>query len=573
MITRKKEKILWLLLFILWPLALWTSFQFYFVNIEGQYIDILIFAILICTVALFPITINDYAIFFVNGISIVVFLVFGLFVEIVLIQIALIVVIISTGIGNRELFRLPLNMLSFMFISIISAEVFYVLGGQHGLITYRSLGDIFPILCYALALFMINQFFNKLIDVYFYKRKIKIFDKGFKWEVTTLLLILPVGFVLYLLYSYLGSAGIIFVGIPFIFITVILKLLYSYQEVNDYLKKAGEVGHRLTKRLKINEVHDIFIKEITRLFPIDYAYIYMVLDDENLELVHFHDVQENKVSPFKMVKYDEAFSGKVWSSRQPILYKNAKEWSTLKNSKIPKNTESVLSLPIEYGDSIIGVVTVVSNQKRAFENIHYQILNIITNHLGVATENAKNLENIMEKGEVDGLTKLYNYEYFIRKLNEFSEVVHKIKRQDPFSLLLLDLDHFKRVNDNYGHEAGNEVLCQVAARLKEQIGALDILARYGGEEFILLLPSTDLPQAIQMAENMRETIAGTPFQVNNHLLHTSDTLEISLTTSIGVASYPLHCETLYELIRYADRAMYNGAKNKGRNKVAVYEKI
>lgn len=569
--SRKKQNILWLLLFTMWPFLLWGSYQFYFIHIEGQSMDLFLFACLICIVSLFPIVTDRYTIFFINGINIVAFLIFGLFVEIIFAQMAVIIVIMRILIVKRQLFRLPLNMLSFMFISIISAEVFYLLGGKHGLMTYQSIEDIYPIVCYALSVFVSNKLFNKLIDVYFYKRRLILFDRGFKWEFIALLLTLPVGFLLYLLYASLGKVGIIFAGIPFIFITVILRILYSYQEVNHYLKKTGEIGHELTKSMEVDSILYIFIKNIVKSLPLDHVYIYTILDAEHLKLIRFYDVKGKNQATFTKIKRNEGFSGAVWSLRQPIIYHDSSKWKAYKSSKIPQLTESVLSLPIEYGNSMIGVVTVLSNQKGAFEKIHYRFLKNITNYLGVAIENAEKFEKIQGKGEKDGLTQLYNFEYVDKELRRYSEKVEHTQCQDPLSLILLDLDHFKVVNDTYGHEAGNEVLYQVATRLKEETNGLGTLARYGGEEFILLLPQMSLTQAMVVAENIRSCIAIKPFQVQKHLLPTDGIASISLTTSIGVSSYPIHCETPYELIHHADRAMYVGAKNKGRNKVATYE--
>lgn len=539
----------------------------------GQLFDIFLFAIFMFLVALFPLTINNHQVFFINGISIVVFLIFGLFVEIVLTQMTVILVLFNAGVRKQESFRFPLNMISFTIVSFASAEVYKLLGGNHSAINYEKPIELFAIIGYAITFFLVNQLLNKLIDYYIYRREIRIFDKGEKWELMSLLLIIPVGYVLFVLYSEIGRSGIFYLGIPFVFISIILQLLYSYQELNEYLERTSEIGHQLTKRLERNEVYDVFIKEITSLLPLDYAYIYMVKNDRYLKLEQFYNKANVKVIPFDQLKKNESFSGQVWQTELPLMFNRAKEWVSTYTPKTQVDVESILSLPIEYDSDVIGVVTIASKRKKAFEKFHFQILDIVTTYLGVAIENAKNLELTKAKSEIDGLTQLYNYHYFENKLNNYEEKLQHSNDNLPYSLLLLDLDHFKVTNDTYGHEAGNEVLHQVAARLAEHVDEGELLARYGGEEFAILLPGADSAIAIERAENIRSAISNRAFVVHKHILGSEKPVQISVTASIGIATYPVHCKTLHELIRHADRAMYIGAKQKGRDRVALYENL
>ncbi|WP_164668474.1 GGDEF domain-containing protein [Virgibacillus doumboii] len=572
MVSKRKKVAIWVLWAIGWPLVLWFSYEYYYLNVNQQLIDIFLFALLMGIVAWFPITIKDNPIFFVNGISIAVFLAFGLFVEILLTLIAITIVFFKLRVGKKDSFRYPLNMLLFSVVSLTAAGVFRLLDGSHESIRVQSEEQILAIFGYAITIFIVNTLFNKLLGKFLYNRDVKIFDEGLRWELTSSLLIIPVGFVLFILYTEIGRAGIFYLGIPFVFISIILMLLYSYQEINRFLEKTGEIGHQLTKRMVLNEVYDVFIHEISDLMPIDYAYIYIV-DGDKLQLERFHDVMQKSDPLFDSLERNEAFSGKVWADGEPLLYKQASEWSTVRSRKIHHNIESVLSHPVEYGNNTIGVVTVESNKKRAFEKLHFQILDILTNYLGVAVENAKNYELTKSQSEKDGLTQLYNYKYMENLLeNHYTSLIQNGSMND-FSVLLLDLDYFKSVNDTYGHEAGNEVLCQVSERIKMLVGNQGVVARYGGEEFIVFLPFSGQFESTQIAEQIRTLISGQPFIVDKHMFDHNDEVSISVTVSIGVSVYPIHCETPDELIRHADRAMYIGAKRKGRNRVAVYEEL
>lgn len=157
----------------------------------------------------------------------------------------------------------------------------------------------------------------------------------------------------------------------------------------------------------------------------------------------------------------------------------------------------------------------------------------------------------------DPLTGIFNR----HALSELTETLSLTSDQttQTWSLAMIDIDHFKIVNDNYGHPIGDDVLKWVAMTLKQSVRHKDILARYGGEEFVVVLPDTSLAQACIWAERVRETIAKTPFQSEKHI--------IDITVSIGLASMNNTKDNLDEIIKHADVALYD-AKNSGRNKIS-----
>ncbi|SET69995.1 diguanylate cyclase with GAF sensor [Oceanobacillus limi] len=568
MIPKWKINILWVVALIAWPFVLWISYHHYFISIEGNVLDIFLFAIFMCIVALFPITIQEAPVFFVNGISIAVFLSFGLFVEIILTIVAVLLVLFRSGIKRSQSYRIPLNMLMFAVISILSVEIYKMFGGSHGEILHGNTTEIVAIFVYAISIFIINQLLIKLINFALLGQKSKFFDKGLRWELTSSLLVIPVGFVLYILYSEIGRAAIFYLSIPFISISVILKLLYNYQEVNRYLKRTGEVGHRLAQNLEVTEVFNVFMHDLVNLLPVNGAYVYQAVGEKELKLIRS---EHSTTSSNESYDGPESFSMEVLSTKQPILFKSSKEWAKSMHFCSLDNAESVLSLPIEYNDQIIGVVTVISSEKKSYDKIHLRILNIVTSYLGVAIKNAQHYETTKNDSEKDGLTNLYNYRFLEKTLELHFE--GNPKDLGATSIIILDIDHFKMINDTYGHEAGNEILRELANRLKIIIGDEGLVARYGGEEFIVFLPGVALSEASRMAEMVRREIQKRSFQVDNHILNQDEPVDIAITASVGVATYPEHCESPTDLIRYADRAMYIGAKQKGRNKVGVYNDL
>jgi diguanylate cyclase (GGDEF)-like protein len=163
----------------------------------------------------------------------------------------------------------------------------------------------------------------------------------------------------------------------------------------------------------------------------------------------------------------------------------------------------------------------------------------------------------------DGLTQLYNHRYF---QDEFSRKFTEAARYErPLSLALIDIDFFKKVNDTYGHAAGDQVLKEVSSSYVSSIRSSDLAARYGGEEFAVMMPETSLDDAVQFAEKIRATIEASPIQ--------TEAGEIPVTVSIGVSSIPhTKMRSPREMIETADKALYR-AKRGGRNQVQAERRV
>lgn len=172
-------------------------------------------------------------------------------------------------------------------------------------------------------------------------------------------------------------------------------------------------------------------------------------------------------------------------------------------------------------------------------------------------------EKLLELSNTDHLTGLFNRRYMMETLDK--EVQRSIRKGGALSLIMLDIDHFKRVNDSYGHQQGDSVLRKVALLLQKELRTYDCAARYGGEEFVAILPDSTLKESVFVADRIRKAVQGTRFAVP------LDTL--SLTVSLGVACFSKeHTTTVDGFIKIADDALYL-AKANGRNRVEFYDTV
>jgi len=214
-----------------------------------------------------------------------------------------------------------------------------------------------------------------------------------------------------------------------------------------------------------------------------------------------------------------------------------------------------LRLPLIFEENLLGILWIWGDRLTRGD---LPIMSIFAKQIGVSLERARLFQEVQSLALTDPLTGLQNRRslFEVGRL-EFARA-HRMER--AFACMMLDLDHFKQVNDTYGHPIGDQVLREFARRCKVSVREVDLVGRYGGEELVILLPETERKTAMQVAERLRVSIAAAPIIVSG--------IEISMTVSIGVATKDentLHLETL---IARADQAMYI-AKHKGRNRVAM----
>ena len=220
-----------------------------------------------------------------------------------------------------------------------------------------------------------------------------------------------------------------------------------------------------------------------------------------------------------------------------------------------------LAVPMVGRGRVLGVLTILRDeQDRAFTQDDLDTLRSFAAQASVAMENVMLHQEAQRLSVTDPLTGLWNFRYFQLQADRELESAARFRRS--LSMLIIDLDHFKTVNDRFGHQVGDDVLLEVARRIQAATRVPDVVARYGGEEFVVLLPGTDLDGAMATAERIRTAVASSKITITT----AHDIAPMSVTCSIGVAEHPRHGTTVAGLLRSADAAMYQ-AKSQGRDRV------
>lgn len=249
-----------------------------------------------------------------------------------------------------------------------------------------------------------------------------------------------------------------------------------------------------------------------------------------------------------------------------IIQHNEKEF--ILNSKVPvytfedlsksasDNIHSCLGVPVEVEDRMIGFIVLMHNEMNYFNRDHAVFLSLIGNHIGIAVENNLLYKKIIENSNRDGLTGIFNKRYFFDAIYHMSNIL-----EQNYSVIILDLDNFKQINDNYGHPFGDTVLVSVANIIKRMMRTTDIAARYGGDEMIIFLNGfTDHDKIYKRVNDMKNEISKT--------LITDGEKSLYVTASFGVFIKENTVLTLDECIKKADANLYK-SKNSGKNMLTI----
>ncbi len=259
----------------------------------------------------------------------------------------------------------------------------------------------------------------------------------------------------------------------------------------------------------------------------------------------------------------EGIVGSVAASRRPTLVPSGTGGPA--PAKWEPREPTVIAVPIESETQLLGVIALYGRTlPQPFDALDLDTVRSLARQAAVGVENVLLHQEAQRLSITDGLTSLWNYRYMNMRLSQETE--RAIRFQRSLSALVIDIDHFKQINDRFGHQRGDAILAELANRvISETRAQVDTVARYGGEEFVLILPETPIEGARVVAEKVREKIASTPFGGNGEE-------PITVTVSIGIACFPQHGTKPQTLLRAADQALYE-AKGRGRNCVVTADEL
>ncbi len=305
---------------------------------------------------------------------------------------------------------------------------------------------------------------------------------------------------------------------------------------------------------ELDEMFRTVTRETTRLFPADICSV-MLLDEPGGELVvqesHGLSRWESESIRFKL---GDGVAGWVAKNAKPARLPDVekdKRFRTVPGQR--SRIVSLLCVPLVAKKKVFGVITLTNRVKKgAFTPAHEDLLTLLAGHISLNVENHR----LSQLSATDSLTGLYNHAHVVKRLDE--EMAAARRYHESVTFLMMDLDHFKTVNDTYGHPAGDKVLLGVADLIRRNIRESDIAGRYGGEEFAVILPLTRKAGGGMIAERLRKTISGAQFPLPQG--------NVLVTVSIGLANYPEDGIEGSEVLEKADQALYQ-AKTAGRNRL------
>jgi diguanylate cyclase (GGDEF)-like protein len=314
----------------------------------------------------------------------------------------------------------------------------------------------------------------------------------------------------------------------------------------------------VSETLETNEAMTLILQQLKQVIDYDSASI-QLLDGNELEIVAGSGYEDlSKIIGVRFPIPGDNPNSIVINTGKPYTLSDAGREHASFSLPPHDHIRSWLGVPLIVQDTIIGLLSIDSAKLHHFTKDSQNIAREFADQVAIVLKNTRLLEETRMLAIVDPLTGLYNR----RGLLELGKIEfgrsNRLAR--PFSGIMLDIDHFKEVNDSFGHDAGDSVLEELARRCKKCLREIDLIGRYGGEEFVALLPETDFESSLVVAERLRSAISTMPIQI-------TDVFVLNITASLGVAHKDENTPNLETLIARADQAMYI-AKHRGRDRVA-----
>jgi diguanylate cyclase (GGDEF)-like protein len=308
------------------------------------------------------------------------------------------------------------------------------------------------------------------------------------------------------------------------------------------------LGKTLTSSLDLSEILKIVVEKLGTLLECRYFALVLLDDDANEFYFEFpKDLEDSNV----VFSHGRGILGRALErGRGELVVEPTLDpvFDAVIDGVIVPKPSSIITLPIMTKGSVLGLLAFFREENYPpFTTENFRFLETFNDYFAIAVENARNYRKVQELTISDDLTKLYNSRYLHLVLQR--EISSCERYKEDLSLVFIDLDNFKSVNDQFGHMVGSQLLREFGEFLLSTIRLSDVAIRYGGDEFVLVLPRTSKKEAIQLVTRSRENL-------HSHVFLKAKHLNIKITASFGISSYAEDGKTLDDLITAADKAMY-----------------
>ncbi|MHB8157404.1 MAG: sensor domain-containing diguanylate cyclase, partial [Desulfocucumaceae bacterium] len=378
--------------------------------------------------------------------------------------------------------------------------------------------------------------------------------------------------------EHLGLRNIIKVGNFF------KELLFNISPIYTNKTIAGAVAtfQDVTPQRKMIEVHAAYtlardlasqkdlestVKTIAKaaaeMVEIEYTAIFLADREDNLLIISSYGIEQRDIERYNSMPYkvDSPVIRDLYRNKAPLIHGDVRNKIDIKAMFIVPNVLSFYSFPVVYEEKIVGLVNLYSSEKQKLSKDKVYLIQTLSGQINTAIINFYEFQKMRLLASMDGLTGLLNKNYFMEAMD--NEIISSTKTKAPLSLAILDLDHFKTVNDTYGHQVGDHVLKEVSDIMSRSLRETDSICRFGGEEIAIAMPGTPKETAVELIEKLR-------YSIENNPVYRSAEGPLYITVSGGVSTFPEDATNLEELILNSDTALYT-AKRAGRNRVIVYD--
>ena len=324
-----------------------------------------------------------------------------------------------------------------------------------------------------------------------------------------------------------------------------------------------ELGKALTSSLQLDQVLRTIMEKINEVLRPD-TWSLLLMDQDKDEL-YFQIATGKGAESLKdvRIKVGQGLAGWVAQTGEAVVVRDTAKDSRFfgqVDAKTKMETRSIVAVPVRFRDQCLGVIELINSiGPEGFSARDLALLEALADYAAIAIENARHVQRIHELTITDDCTSLYNARHLNFMLD--TEIYRSHRYAFEFSLIFIDLDHFKSVNDTHGHLMGSKLLAEIGQAIKDKCRLIDLAFRYGGDEFVVLLPQTSKENALGVARRLHKLI--------REAVWLKDTgIDAHVTASVGVAAYPSDSRTKAELLHLADEAMYL-VKNTTRDSVAA----